>query len=205
MEPQVAHDHYDFGKYTSPARWMSHYYQIRSIMRRNPESVLEIGVGNGILRSYLTGKTKVSYTSVDIAADLKPDIVASVTKLPLPDTSHDIACAFQVLEHLPFEEFSVAVNELCRVAKKAVIISLPHSSPSLSFLLKLPILPVLRWAYKLPIPVQHAFDGQHYWEIGKKGYPLSRIRSELRKIADIDEEFMPFENPYHRFFVLRPR
>jgi SAM-dependent methyltransferase len=205
MEQQVTKEHYNFGKYTTPGRWMSHYHQIRSILRFAPKSVLEIGVGDGVLRAYLQRNADMTYTSADIAADLQPDIVASVTALPVPDQSHDVTCAFQVLEHLPFEEVPKALAELCRVARKGVVISLPHNGPSFAFLLRLPLLPALRWACKIPLPQRHTFDGEHYWEIGKRGYPLSRVRRMLRGVADIESEFLVFENPYHRFFLLRPR
>jgi len=49
----------------------------------------------------------------------------------------------------------------------------------------------------------HRFDGQHYWEIGKDGYPLSRICQEFAAAGFVvrDQE-RSFEMPYHRFFTL---
>ena len=59
--------------------------------------------------------TDISYKSVDVAEDLQPEVVGSVTKLPFPDKSFDVVVAFEVLEHLPFEKFEVAVSEISRV------------------------------------------------------------------------------------------
>ena len=52
----------------------------------------------------------------------------------------------------------------------------------------------------------HKFDGEHYWEIGKDGYPLSKITKDIKRAGfDIKKTYRIFENPYHRFFVLKKR
>lgn len=48
------------------------------------------------------------------------------------------------------------------------------------------------------------FNGEHYWEIGKAGYPLSKITKDIEKAGfKIIKTYRIFENPYHRFFVLK--
>jgi len=48
------------------------------------------------------------------------------------------------------------------------------------------------------------FNGEHYWEIGKAGYPLNRIINEIQRAGfKIEETYRIFENPYHRFFILK--
>ena len=48
------------------------------------------------------------------------------------------------------------------------------------------------------------FDGKHYWEIGKAGYPLSKTLMRFKKAGfKIEKTYRVFENPYHRFFILR--
>jgi len=47
------------------------------------------------------------------------------------------------------------------------------------------------------------FDGEHYWEIGKEGYPLQKVMDEMRRAGfKIEKTYRVFEHPYHRFFVL---
>jgi ubiquinone/menaquinone biosynthesis C-methylase UbiE len=200
---QVDKTAYQFGKYTDLNRWVSYFHQIDEVLKTRPQTLLEIGVGDGALRDYIKSNTEVSYTSLDIADDLKADVVGSVLKMPFVDNSFDTICAFEVLEHLPFEQFEVALAELRRVSKGNVILSLPHFGPQIKFLLKLPFLPLLRFAFKIPYARVHVFDGQHYWEIGKRGFPSSRIRESLRKYFNITNEFVPFENQYHHFFMLK--
>lgn len=201
--PQVEKSSYEFAHYGFEERFVSYYYQLREVIHLIPESILEVGVGDGVFGSFVKQNTALSYRSLDIAADLSPDIVGSVTEIPLPDNSVDVACAFEVLEHIPFDKFDIAVAELARVAKRYVVISLPHFGPSLSLSLKIPFVPHIRVALKLPFPQKHIFNGQHYWEIGKRGYPPKRIRAILSAYGTIERDFVPFASQYHHFFVLK--
>jgi predicted SAM-dependent methyltransferase len=199
---QIAKHEYTFEKYTGIDRFSSYWYQLREIMAAKPNQVLEVGVGEAVVANYLKAMTNIAYTSADFADDLSPDVIADVRALPFADDSYDMVCAFEVLEHLPFDEFEKAVSELVRVSKKTVLISLPHFGPPVFLRFKFPFLPEVSFAWKVPYPKEHHFNGQHYWEIGKKGYPVSRIRSALKKHATLIKEFIPFENQYHHFFVL---
>lgn len=200
--PQVDKSNYRFSSYSFEGRFVSYYWQLNEVLSLEPTSVLEIGVGDRVFGNFIKGNTTVSYTSVDIAEDLHPDVVGSILELPFADKSFDVTCAFEVLEHLPFEQFDRAVAELCRVARTHVVISIPHFGPMLSFSLKIPFLPHLRVAFKIPFPKKHVFNGQHYWEAGKRGYPISLIRSKLSTYGKLVHDFVPFESPYHHFFIL---
>ena len=204
MEKQVTKGHYDFSAYSHLGRWASYFYQLREALSFEPASILEIGVGDKVFGDYVKRAGGIRYVSADIAEDLEPDVVASVTALPFKAGEFDVACAFEVLEHLPFESFDTALSELARVSKKAVVISLPHFGPSCELLLKVPLLKRIKLAFKLPIHPEHAWNGEHYFEIGKKGYEIGRIREALRKHFIIQDDFVPFENQYHHFFVLVP-
>jgi SAM-dependent methyltransferase len=203
MTQQVSNTHYEFDRYASPERFSSYWYQLKEIFDADPVSVVEIGAGDGVVGDYLRRQGAITYTSVDYAADVQPDVVADVRKLPFKDGEFDVACAFEVLEHLPFEDFDAALSELMRVSKKRAIISLPHFGPPLKFVFKIPLLPEIRAVYKVPMPKEHVFNGQHYWEIGKKGYPPSRIRQAILSHGALLRDYVPFENQYHHFFVCK--
>lgn len=203
FKPQVPREHY-FKGYDTKERWISYWYQINEVLKSNPKTVLEVGIGNKTVSDYLK-KLGIKVTTVDIDESLEPDYVCSVTELSrcFKENSFDTVLCAEVLEHIPFKYFEKALEELWRVSKKYVIISLPHFGPSLSLSLKIPLLRQINLAIKIPLPVRHVFDGQHYWEIGKKNYSLRKIRKILSKYYLIEREICPVENMYHRIFSLR--
>lgn len=202
MSKQVDKTAYDFKKYANLERFDSYFYQLREALSLPISNLLEIGVGDGVFRDYIKSNTAIDYKSMDIAEDLNPDIIGSVKNIPLPDNSNELVVAYEVLEHLPFEDFEKALYEIARVSKKYAVISLPHFGPPIKFALKLPFLKEIKFAFKIPYPREHKFNGQHYWEIGKKGYSASKIRKIICRHFDIKKEFVPWENQYHHFYVL---
>lgn len=205
MEKQVSKEIYDFLRYSDEERWNSYWHQITEIIKLSPESILEVGVGDGIAGDYLKNKLGISYTGVDVAEDLRPDVVANIEKLPFADKTYDIACAFEVLEHLPFEKFRKSLIEIRRVSMRYVVISLPHWGRQFSVSLRMPYFKQARWQKKFAwFAPKHIFCGQHYWEIGKKGYPLPLIIDEIKSAGfKIEKNFLAFNSPYHHFFILK--
>jgi hypothetical protein len=202
---QVGIDHYDFAEYMTEARWSSLWHQIREVLEADTKNILEIGPGPGTFKA-VCRHLGINATTVDIDPHLRPDIVASVFNLPLSDNSYDVTCAFQILEHLPYKGALTAYRELIRVTARRCILSLPDAKRLLSFNGELPKLG--RFSVKIPhpqtiFPVPHKFDGEHYWEINKKGYALSKVIRDLciPGISLIRTYRVPYNN-YHRFIVL---
>ena len=201
---QVDTSHYGFSRYMEKPRWMSLWYQMDEILNAKPKTVLEVGKGTGILGTLLM-HYGIDYQSADIDPDLKPDHIASATDLPFEDDSFDVICCFQVLEHIPYEFFQQAITELLRVAKKQVIISLPNAKTLWQYSFHIPKKGKVRLDIPHPRlhPQKHVFDGEHYWEINKEGYPLSDIVNTMEGCgAVVDKSYRVIEHPYHHFFVL---
>lgn len=203
-EQQVSKSHYSFEKYFWPGRWMSYWYQTKEITSRDDiQTVLDIGPGTTFLYDILKiHRPEITYKTLDIAEDLHPDFIGGVTQVPLPDNSCDLVSAFQVLEHIEFSDFETALKEMKRVSKKYVFVSLPHFGPSVELLIKIPFFRRLQWSVKVPFAKKHVFGGQHYWEIGKSGYSQKTIRTIMRKHFTIIDEYVPFENQYHHFYIM---
>jgi SAM-dependent methyltransferase len=206
MQKQVDKSHYEFSRYMDKRRWTSVWHQLDEVISLQPESVLEIGPGSGIFSQAAT-IFGLNVKTLDIDPELKPDYVGPASAIPLPDKSVDVACAFQVLEHMPFDVSMQALSEMCRVARKAVVISLPDVKPGWASTLSLPWSRLRRFVIPdlLFKPVTHQFDGEHYWEISKQDYPLDHIVSEITKVAIgfSLRTYRVHENLYHRFFILQ--
>lgn len=203
MNIQVSKDHYDFTKYESEARFTSYYYQVKSVLELKPGTVLEIGCGSGVFLSLLKNYGLTAY-SADLDVSLKPTVSASILDLPIKDSSIDVVAAFQILEHLPFDSFSRCLSELYRVSKIGAVISLPDFG-NFGLVLSVPYVRRLAFSFHLlPFLPGHKFDGEHYWEINKRNYPLKKIISIIdgAGFRCIDTYLNPY-NPYHRFFVLK--
>lgn len=195
---------YEYGfKYDSKRRFASYWHQIREVILCEPRRVLEVGVGNGFVSKYLRGQG-VAVTTVDIDASLQPDVIADITKLPFPDASYDVVTAYEILEHMPFEKSLAGLSELRRVSSRWVLISLPDATHAFRFACTIPRLGYVQYVGTFPFLMLRSkpYAKSHTWEIGIKGYPLSRftdaaMRTGLRFI----KTYRVYENPYHCFLV----
>lgn len=201
---QVAKEHYDFTSYMNRPRWNSVWNQLDEVSRLAPDSVLEVGPGSGVFRNQ-GQQFGLNIETVDIDPELNPDHLATVTDLPFADNHYDLVCAFQVLEHIPYEDSLKAFAEMVRVSRRHVVLSLPDARKVWRFSIDLPQRFTWQAMVNRPFrkPVAHEFDGQHYWEIGKLEHPLTRIEADFGASATLQKTYRLFENPYHRFFVFQ--
>lgn len=204
MRLQVESDHY-YINYDTKERFCSYWHQIEEIVSHNPKTVLEIGVGNGFVSSYLKQRGFSIVTS-DIDKKLNPSVAASVLDIPFSDETFEIVACYEVLEHLPYKYFRKALAETFRISSSRVLLSLPDANRVYRVCIQIPKLGLFKKLIQIPRfkKVVNYFDGQHYWEIGKAGYSLSTIINVISKVGfKIEKTYRVFENPYHRFFVLK--
>ncbi len=205
MKPQVKKTHYFDREYDSKERFVSYWYQINEILKLNPYNVLEIGIGNSFVTKYIKDR-EINVISLDIDKALNPDVIGDVLRLPFLDRYFDTVVCYEVLEHIPYENFDNALSEIYRVSKNHVLLSLPDDSRYYKLYIQIPHVGTLRQLLILPRlkkPINR-FDGQHFWEIGKEGYPLSKVIKNIQTRGfKIIKTYRMFENPYHRFFILK--
>lgn len=206
MKKQVQKDHYGFQSYMSKARWNSVWHQVDEIVKLNPMNVLEIGPGPGVFKN-IAKTFGLRVETLDLDPELKPDHVGSATDMPFSDNTFDIVCAFQMLEHLPYEESLKVFNQMNRVAGRNIVISLPDAKVNWRYSFHLPKVGIINWL--VPKPTfglkAHTFDGEHYWEINKAEHPLNKILADFSSIAELLKTYRVPENPYHRFFIFKKR
>lgn len=202
---QVKKDHYFSLRYDTKQRWVSYWYQINAVLESEPKNVLEIGIGNKIVSNYIRN-LGINITTCDFDKSLSPDVVADVRTLPFKRNSFDVVLCAEVLEHLPFKYFSKSIEQIFKVSKNIAVITLPHFSlTNLYFGFKLiPFISLRNLSLKIDVPLRHKFVGEHYWEIGKRNYSISKIKKNITRSGfTIKKSFYPYENPYHHFFILK--
>ncbi len=201
--PQVNKDHYHTRSYNSHERWNSYWHQIECIRSVSPTRILEIGPGNHTVADALKKDGKEVIT-VDIAGDIHPDVVASVLSLPFADNEFDLVSACEVLEHVRFEDVSHALKEIRRVTRRYAVIGLPHAGYVFSISWKIPLFRRINFIWKLPHFWKiHVFNGEHYWEMGKRGYPVSRITQKFKENRfRVLRKNIFADDPAHYFFLL---
>jgi ubiquinone/menaquinone biosynthesis C-methylase UbiE len=199
---QVNASHYSFESYMRKERWNSVWHQLDEIIKLQPLSVLEVGPGSGLFKS-IAMSFGLKIETVDVDPELKPDYVGSAIALPFREGQFEVACAFQVLEHLPFEDSLKAFAEMVRVSSKFVAISLPNVRPVWRYHLFIPKFGIVDKLVSRPFwrPKQHTFDGQHYWELSKEGFSFPRVVKQLSKGCRLIKSFRVTENPYHHFLI----
>lgn len=98
-------------------------------------SLLDVGCGEGINLYHISEATdnfqltglEISQESLDVAKTMVPMShleQGSIYDLPYEDNYFDLVLCTEVLEHL--EEPEKGLKEVCRVAKRDVILSVPH-------------------------------------------------------------------------------
>lgn len=207
MKPQVNQDHYNGSYYDSKERFVSYWHQLNIIASLNTRILLDIGIGNNFVSRYLRQhKLQVDVTTMDIDHALCPDVVGTVLAIPFADNSFDCISCCEVLEHLQYSEFTKALKEIKRISKKYLILSLPDVTTAYHIYIELPRIKPIKKLINHPFhrPVEHVFDGEHYWEIGRKGYALKRIESDIINSGFyILNTYRIYEFSYHRFFILK--
>jgi SAM-dependent methyltransferase len=165
-------------------RLASYREQLVQCMVEPPaRSVLVVGKGDGLVPDILRGRG-FRVEVLDISPDLGPDIVGSVEAIPCASGSFDIAMCCQVLEHLPFAKLAKAMQELSRVSRRRVIISVPDNRRVLSVQVRF-----LRWHWRVQLnqmrwparelPPSRLDVHGHYWEIGFSGCTVGKVLRQL--------------------------
>ena len=205
---QVTEEHYNFNNYIELHRWVSYWHQLSAVLNTKAKSVLEIGCGTGIVSNCMRNNLGLNVKTFDFDPSLKPDVTGDVRNISdyFESKSFDCICAFQVLEHVPYEDFENLLPQLAEIAGSHVLISLPYWGYPIQF--KLNLLKT-NWSWffsrKITRPHNWTFDGEHYWEIGTSQYPLRKVRKSIEKSLIITKEYFCPDYAYHYFFECATR
>ena len=188
--------------YVDEARWMSYYYQMRAILSNAKGGyILEVGPGNNFMKKLLKDSVR-KHDTFDIDKNSNPTYSLVSELEAISDELYDLTCAFQVLEHMPYQEALQLLDLLFAKTRKTVVLSLPVAIPTWRIFASLPRLRdkkiiINNFFVKKKSP---KFDGTHHWELENRGHEIPKFEKYLSKWGDV-RSFRNFYNPYHHFFI----
>jgi len=198
---------YTSENYLNHKRWSSYSLIINEIIKIKPKTVLEIGPGNFIISAILK-QMNIGVKTLDFDKHLNPDFVCDISDYQnFPDEKFDCIIAAQVFEHIEYHDF---INVLSNLKKHTnyLILSLPYTSANsifINFSMHFPVFKYFNFSIKIFFKkIKHIFNGQHYWEIGKKNFSLRKVKKDILKSGwKIERRYINQQNPYHYFFILK--
>jgi hypothetical protein len=202
MSPAVEPALYASPGYLTRERFLALREQLCALQQLNASSVLEVGPGPGFLTSLLR-KGGISVTTLDFDARLQPDLVGDVTDIRQPDGRYDVACAFQVLEHIPWQHVGIALRELARVSRRHVVFSVPDHEGLNTTTCGVTITILgrsLSWSFKRKRFKDLSNSAEHNWEIGCRDVTVASVKEAIQSAGLICvRDYLPCA--YFHFFV----
>jgi len=196
-------------RYNSKERWLSYWYQINELLSINPESILVIGKGSGIVENAISIiAADINITTLDMAPEVCPDIVGDMQYMPFRESCFDSILCCQVLEHLPFSKVRGVLIELQRISRGSVIVSIPHRRKHLKLAIDAPLIGkrtiILKYPFMRKINRANTDSKSHFWEINR-GVSYKSVKKTLNEFFVIEKTFLNEMNCTHRFFILRSK
>jgi SAM-dependent methyltransferase len=200
-------EYYDFQSYVSPQRMLTYWHQIKEVVATRPANVLEVGLGTGLVASYLRA-SGVAVTTIDINPALRPDIVGSVLDLKsvVPVAAYDAILCARVLHHIPFEQLSEALDNLAAATRRHLICTLPIEDFSVSIALRYTSGSQRTMRIPLPLMVKRAFfwnrSRSGLWKINdSREHHIRTVTRQIGTYFKIDKAFRIPEDAAHQVFV----
>lgn len=183
-------------------RFSSTQIQVTSVtdLGDSVSSILEVGPGSGFFES-IAKSIGYNVKTADIKSPSNPDFLGDFREIDIPE-KFDLVAAFEMLQHLPFDELSSTLKKLAALSNRYVLISVPARVHRFELGIQIPPLLAPRRIGLGWLRGRHAFSltwewprgkdlskkawegredywNPHYWEVGRKSYPRSRLMNEI--------------------------
>ena len=164
-------------------------------------SILEVGPGSGFFSSVATG-LGYEVKTADIKTWSNPDYLGDFRESEIPER-FDLVAAFEMLQHIPYEELTSTLRKLASLSNRYVLISVPAHVHRFELAVEIPGMLTprrlglgwLRGRHSLSFrwerprgkgPSKSDWEGRedywnpHYWEVGRKSHPRARFLGDIR-------------------------
>ena len=113
-------------------RFSSLFMQIKSVTNlSNIKNILEIGPGNQFF-STIIKMLGYEIKTNDIKKRTNPNYLGDIREIKIEE-KFDLVVAFEVLQHIPFNELKSTLIKLGNISDKYILISLPYQVHSFNF------------------------------------------------------------------------
>ena len=157
--------------------WEFYWYQQKlmdGLVAPGTDRILEMGTGSGFAANYCRSRG-MDVTTLDIDDEKNPDICANIVTYDF-DQYFDHLMAFEILEHIPFDQFERTIRKVPSFIKKYAFISLPRNERvAFKFHLKLPKFRPFGFEWRILNKRIHCES--HHWELDYGEYSTERIES----------------------------
>ena len=205
------------GKFLSRQHAESYLDQMQVISSLSSvRSILEIGPGEGFCQKNLKS-LDYYYDTLDSESIYNPTFCSDFRHFDASkcDNEYDLVCAFQVLEHFPYESFTFLINKMVCMSNKYLFISIPYScfGIRLNFNIHFGQFTFCDKKIEYYFPskkrnrkyrdqyVQEFPWAVHYWEVGRKGFDINMIINDIESCELKIVDKFHGSNPFHYFLL----
>lgn len=213
---QFSMSYEDYLKGIDLSNWYRYYFLIKEIIKEKPKNILEIGVGNKVVKNCLKNFVE-DYQVMDINQKLNPDILSDLRefKPELKEKFDCIICA-DVLEHMPFEDLEKNLVNIFQYLNKngQALITIPNQEKRIAILdlfsHQEPLIVTIPFQIHTPKGYYYRFikrkigvDPHHCWEIGDGRIKKKDVEAVIKKVGFGINKFMKLL--YVDFWVLNKK
>jgi hypothetical protein len=195
------------------SNFVNAYYQYRDVQWcGRVTSMLIVGPGQGLDTQVFRWRG-YDVTTFDIDGTFQPDVLGSVHDLSMfGDGQFDVVIASHVLEHLALPYLEPALQEIARIGRFALVyLPVAGRHAQLRVIpgvrnLDLSVIVDLFNYFEKPDGLSGRYcQGQHFWEVGRRGFGVGQVRQRLARHFEILHDYRNRDWTPSYNFVLRSR
>jgi len=168
--------------------WFRYAAIIKELTNQKPQSVLEVGPGEGVIKNVMKQFVE-KYDTLDVNPKLSPTYEGDVRdyKRELAE-KYDCVIAADILEHIHFEDLETAlknINAYLRTGGRALI-TIPHRSHYFFWMTswkhkpRIIRVPTLKWFLR-PFGKKVAIDPDHQWETDDGKHKIKDVEEVMQR------------------------
>jgi len=188
---------------------LTYWHQISEILKTNSKTVLEIGIGSGLVTNYLR-YLGLDVKTADINANLNPDFHASILDFNDNIGKYDLVVCCRVLHHIEFDKLGIALDRISSRTNRYAIITLPVDEARIYFMGRITASPLHTFSFTVPHFIKRQYSkmsrkaiGSGLWQINSsKDTSLERTRLKISEYFNIVRGYQLPEDKSHYMFVL---